>query len=200
MKARDTLLAVVLLALLAPAASAQTASIDPVPPNFRVLVIVRPAITASFDTLVLEYFDLRTRLEEGLPALHVTDNPGENIAIRRELASRIRRARAGALRGDIFTPAISGEFKRVLLIEMSPGALAAIMDDNPGALSPSINASYPSGKPRSTMPGLILAVLPGLPDGLEYRFLGHHLILHDTRANVILDRIPCAIECIEVVD
>jgi hypothetical protein len=201
MRLRDTLLAVVLLAFLAPVASAQTASTDPVPPNFRVLVIVRSEITASFDALVLKYVDLRTMLEEGLPALHVTDNPAENIAIQRELARRIRRARDRAVRGDIFTPAISGEFRRILFIEMNPGALAAIMDDNPGALSsPAINASYPSGMPRATMPGLILAVLPGLPDGLEYRFLGHHLILHDTRANVILDRISCAIACLEVVD
>ena len=50
------------------------------------------------------------------------------------------------------------------------------------------------------MPGAILAVLTALPDGIEYRFLGHDLILHDTRANVILDRISCAIECVEVVD
>jgi hypothetical protein len=92
MRLRDTLLAVVLLAFLAPVASAQTASTDPVPPNFRVLVIVRSEITASFDALVLKYVDLRTMLEEGLPALHVTDNPAENIAIQRELARRIRRA------------------------------------------------------------------------------------------------------------
>jgi hypothetical protein len=33
-----------------------------------------------------------------------------------------------------------------------------------------------------------------------FRFLGRDLILHDTRANVILDRISCVIECVEVVD
>jgi hypothetical protein len=29
----------------------------------------------------------------------------------------------------------------------------------------------------------------------NYRFVSRQLILHDTRANVILDRIPDAIEC-----
>ena len=43
------------------------------------------------------------------------------------------------------------------------------------------------------MPINILAALPKLPDDIEYRFLGRHLVLHDTRANMILDRIPCAV-------
>jgi hypothetical protein len=45
------------------------------------------------------------------------------------------------------------------------------------------------------VPGTILAALPALPDDVEYRFLGRHLILLDVRAGVILDRIPYAIRC-----
>jgi hypothetical protein len=44
------------------------------------------------------------------------------------------------------------------------------------------------------VPPNILAVLPRLPDDIPYRFFGRHLILLDTRANLILDRMPCAIE------
>ena len=47
------------------------------------------------------------------------------------------------------------------------------------------------------MPGTFLLVLPVLPGGLEYRFLGPHLILHDTKANVILDIMSCAIACLD---
>ena len=83
------------------------------------------------------------------------------------------------------------------MLEMTPQTLEAILDDNPGQFSHRINGDYPKRRPLSTMPGTFLAVLPALPDGLEYRFLGHQLILHDTRANVILDRMPCAIECVE---
>jgi hypothetical protein len=53
------------------------------------------------------------------------------------------------------------------------------------------------GTPFSTVPGTILAALPTLPDGVEYRFLGRHLILFDVRAGVILDRIPYAIQCVD---
>jgi hypothetical protein len=38
-----------------------------------------------------------------------------------------------------------------------------------------------------------LALLPDLPDGVEYRFVGTHLILRDARANLIIDHIPNAI-------
>jgi hypothetical protein len=197
MKLRETALSVVLLASVATFTSAQSPRDDPATPRFTELVVVRPIVRATFDALVLDYFALRTTLEEGLPAQRVTDNPAENIEIQLTLARRIRRARAGALSGDIFTPAISTEFRRILMLEMTPQTLEAILDDNPGQFSHRINGDYPKRRPLATMPGTFLAVLPALPDGLEYRFLGHQLILHDTRANVILDRMPCAIECVK---
>jgi hypothetical protein len=110
-------------------------------------------------------------------------------------------ARAGAKQGDIFTPSISVEFKKVLILQMDSNTWAAIMDDNPGEFSNEINSTYKEGKPLSTVPPNILAVLPRLPDDIQYRFLGRHLILLDTRASVILDRIPFAIrslDCVEV--
>ena len=197
MKSRNVLLSVVLFGCATSIASAQSPRDDPATPRFTELVIVRPILRADFDARVLGYFDLRTSLEEGLPAQHVTDNPAVNIAIQRTLARRIRRARAGAPRGAIFTPAISVEFRRILLIETTPETRATIMDDNPGQFSHRINGDYPQRRTLSTMPGTFLAVLPVLPDGLEYRFLGPNLILHDTRANVILDAMSCAIACID---
>jgi hypothetical protein len=73
--------------------------------------------------------------------------------------------------------------------------MAAIMDENPGDLSRRINRAYPTGQPLASMPARILAALPRLPDDLQYRFLGRALILIDTRTNLILDRMPCAIGC-----
>jgi hypothetical protein len=103
-------------------------------------------------------------------------------------------ARAGAKQGDMFTPTISVEFRKELTLEMDANTWAAIMDDNPGQFSNRINGTYPEEKPLSTVPPNILAVLPRLPDDIQYRFLGRHLILLDTRANVFLDRIPFAIQ------
>ena len=147
---------------------------------------------------VWDYSELRSELEKGLPPLTVTDDPAEIRRAVRALAKRIRVARAGAKQGDMFTPTISVEFRRALTVEMDADTWAAIMDDNPGELSNQINGTYPEGKPLSTVPPNILAVLPRLPDDIQYRFLGRHLILVDTRANVILDRIRHAIDCPEV--
>ena len=195
MKPRNALLAIVLFAGVTSTAAAQTPLDDPATPHFTELVIVRPMVRADFDARVLDYFDLRTALEDGLPAQHVTDNPAENIELQRKLARRIRHARAGAKRGAIFTPEISVEFRRILLIETTPEVLATIRDDNPGRFSHRVNGDYPKRRPLSTMPGVFLLLLPVLPDGVEYRFLGPHLILHDTRANLILDTMVCAIAC-----
>src|SRR6187399_205798 len=195
MRSRNTLPVSVLFGCVASIAAAQTPPEDPATPHFTELVIVRPMVRADFDARVLDYFDLRTALEDGLPAQHVTDNPAENIEIQRTLARRIRHARAGARRGAIFTPAISAEFRRILLIETTPEILATVRDDNPGRFSHRINGDYPKRRPLSTMPGVFLLLLPVLPDGVEYRFLGPDLILHDTRANLILDTMFCAIAC-----
>jgi hypothetical protein len=150
---------------------------------------------ADFSEPVSNYVELRSSLEKGLPVLTVTDDPGEILIAQRALANRIRVARAGARQGDIFTPTISAEFRNVLLAETNPGTMAAIMDDNPGHVSRRINRAYPTGKPLASMPAGMLAVLPRLPDDFQYRFLGRALILIDTRTNLILDRMPCAIGC-----
>ena len=39
----------------------------------------------------------------------------------------------------------------------------------------------------------LLASLPPLPEEIEYRFVGKHLILRDAKANLIIDYIPNAI-------
>jgi hypothetical protein len=183
-----------LAVLLASAGIAQTLSTPQADqPTFR--VEVRGYIAADFAERVQNYFDLRTKLEEGLPPLRVTEDVAEIRRAQRALARRIQAARHGAHEGDIFSPAVSVEFKEVLALEMNAKTWAVIMDDNPGELSNEINGLYPEGKPLSTVPGTILAVLPELADDVEYRFLGRHLILLDIRANVILDRIPYAIRC-----
>ena len=182
-----------LAVLLASAGIAQTL---PTPsaegqPIFRVQVW--GDISADFSKRVQSYFELRSRLQEGLPPFRVTSDVAEIRRAQLALAREIQAARHGAKEGDIFSPAISVEFKDALALEMNAKVWAVIMDDNPGEFSHDINGIYPDGKPYSTVPGTILAVLPALPDAVEYRFLGRHLILLDTLANVILDRIPYAI-------
>ena len=159
--------------------------------NVEVLGSTLSDFTATMDT----YAALRQSLQEGLPTLTLTDNPGEIRDTERLLAARIRRARAGAGRGQIFTEEIRRGFKQLLRKAANQGLCEAVYDDNPGEFQYPINGEYPKNKPLSTVPPSILKVLPRLPEEVWYRFLGRDLILHDSRANVILDRIDDAIRC-----
>lgn len=136
-----------------------------------------------FNAQVQAYVDLRGGLEQGL-------SPSA-------LATKIRAARATARQGDIFTDAISVEVKKALVLQMNAHVWKVIMDDNPGEIASQVNGVYPDGKPLATTPPNILAVLPPLPADIEYRFVERHLILLDTRAMVIVDRIPYAIRFAE---
>jgi hypothetical protein len=55
-----------------------------------------------------------------------------------------------------------------------------------------VNASYPP-VPLQSMPPSLLANLPRLPAGLDYRIVGRSLVLRDVQANLILDFIPKAL-------
>ena len=166
---------------------------DPDIPVFRVQIW--GDVLTDFNTRVQSYFNLRSEMEKGLPAVTATDDPAEIRKAVLALAERIRVARAGARQGDIFTPTISDEFKKALVREMSASTWVDVMDDNPGEFRAEINGSYPETKTLSTVPPNILAALPGLPQDIQYRFLGRHLILFDVRASVIIDSIPFAIRC-----
>lgn len=150
---------------------------------------------AEFSTKMDAYAELRRQLEKGLPPLTVTDDPREIQRAERLLAQRIRKARAGAGRGDIFTADIRRGFRQLLQPVTTPAICASIKDDNPGEFEYPINSEYPKDLPLSTVPAALLAVLPRLPADVFYRFLDRDLILHDARANVILDRIDNAIRC-----
>ncbi len=184
--------ALLALALGAPPPAAQSATTGQVP-DFK--VEIWGSVLVDFGARMTEYAELRRTLAEGLPALVVTDDPVEILRAETGLASRIRRARAGAKRGDIFTRPIRDAFKRALAGALTAGICEAIGDDNPGEFFYDVNGTYPKNRPVSTVPPSVLAALPRLPDDVMYRFLDRDLILHDTRANIILDRIDDAFRC-----
>lgn len=159
--------------------------------NVEVIGSTIAAFTAKMDA----YAALREKMQHGLPALRVTDRPNEIREAERALAARIREARAGARRGDIFTDDIRKAFRQLMRRAANEGLCEAIRDDNPGEFGYDVNDAYPKDRPLSTVPPSIIAVLPLLPADVWYRFLGRDLILHDSRANIILDRIDDAIPC-----
>jgi hypothetical protein len=147
----------------------------------------------DFATRVEKYVELRASLESGLPVLTGADDPVLVRNVELALADRMRKARGRARQGDIFTPEAAATFRAILRDAIDAATWKALMDEDPGVFPHQVNNSYPKSRPLSTMPASLLARLPRLPDGLQYRFVGSDLILHDTKSNLIVDRLPEAI-------
>lgn len=154
------------------------------------------AVLADFSKRVNAYAELRKRAEKGAAQLERHLDPAKIEAERLALAAKIRTARAGAKVGDIFTVELRPVIKRLLSPQLkgAEGAQnkAAIKDDNPGAMTLKVNQPYPKAQPLASVPPDVLRVLPALPEDIEYRFVGKHLILYDNRSGLIVDYIPNA--------
>ena len=124
------------------------------------------------------------------------------LAAQKALARAIAAKRAKAKPGDIFRPEVQPLFRRLIAEQLQgPDALdarKAVLEGNPGRTKESVpvvvrvNAVYPPGAPRSTVPPSLLLTLPPLPACLHYRFVGRDLVLVDSVAQLIVDVLPAA--------
>jgi hypothetical protein len=166
---------------------------EPEPPLFRVQIWGDAA--AVFGAQIRSYASLREELERELPPLQVTDDVAALLGRTRALAEHVRQARARAKPGDIFTPEVRQAFTKALRGHADAATCAAVLDENPGTLAVPINGRYPTHEPLSTMPPDVLATLPPLPVDIEYRFAGRDLMLFDTRAGIVIDRMRSDFPC-----
>ena len=149
-------------------------------------------VLADFNNRVKGYLALRDKVDGAAPPLQQTKDPAKIEAAQKTLAAVIRNARTGAKPGDIFAPEIEKKFRALLGPEVKGAAgaqaKAEILDEKP-MVELKVNSEYPSKEPLSTVPPTVLQALPPLPKdaGLEYRFVRKHMILLDTRANLIID-------------
>lgn len=151
-------------------------------------------LVAAFTERVQAYDKLRKDVAKDSPPLKETTNPAEIANAEKALAAKIRVARAKAQRGDIFTPATEAMFRRLIRPPMVTGPDAkenkAIVKEDapkPGEVPFKINGEYPKEAPQSTVPPDVLTALPPLPEELQYRIVGKHLILLCVRGNLIVD-------------
>ena len=149
---------------------------------------------ADFVAKVEAYNKLRSDLAKDTPKLKETIDPATIGVAEKTLAAKIRAARANAKRGDIFTPATEAQFRRLLRPQVTGGPDAAdnkaiIKDDapEPKEVPFKVNGEYPKEAPLSTVPPDVLKALPPLPENLQYRFVGRHLLLYCMPGNLIVD-------------
>ena len=153
------------------------------------------AIGAEFEERVADYMKIHEKAQVGLVAPKSTESPVQISEFQHQLAARIRALRPNGKQGDIFTPAITGVFHRLVAIAMhgSDGARIRTSFERAEPIEGvhlDVNQAYPDGMPLQSMPPSLLLNLPKLPKELEYRFVGRELILRDIAANLIVDVIP----------
>jgi hypothetical protein len=153
-----------------------------------------------FEQSVRDYMTVRHAVDRSLPALDVS---GDTRAIEQAVemrAAAIRRARAGARAGDVFTADVGELFRtRIRQALEGHGHLAADLlrqtfEESEGWEPPPVVNGRFSWKSASATPGCVLAVLPALPEELQFRFVGSDLGLVDIGANLIIDVLPDALE------
>jgi hypothetical protein len=166
-------------------------------PVFSQKVNADSALIQDFENRVKDYLKLQQQVDAALTALKPTVSSGAISRHEHELAEGIRKARAGAVQGSIFTPQIAAEFRRLITITMQGADARHIRESlehaEPVSLSLRVGDPWPPGVPLQSTPPTLLMNLPPLDKGLEYRVLADSLALHDTRANLIVDFVPNAI-------
>jgi hypothetical protein len=134
-------------------------------------------------------------LAEGLPKIGDKATPEQIDEHKKRLAELVQKTRANAKPGDILGP---GAFEVVSAVRSETAGTkgrdarsTVLGEGNPAeegkAFTPKINVPYPEDVPRSTVPPDLLARLPELPEGLEFRFVGRTLILYDVETDLIVD-------------
>lgn len=171
-----------------PATPVQKATASPASPDSAVL--------ADFYARLDQYVELQRALAERSPDLEETDKPADILTAQNVLAAKVRAVRKNARQGDIFTPQVAAMFRRLMYPELKGAegreTRGNILDE-PASAPLRVNAKYPSTQPLPTVPPNVLASLPQLPEDVEYRIVGRHLILRDVDADIIVDYIPNAI-------
>jgi len=141
------------------------------------------------------YSELHNQLESRLPPLPAQPAPAEVHQHVNALADLIASARRQAKQGDIFVseiePLIRQRAQTVFASVQGGQDKAAIRDEqSERSLEARVNQRYPEHVPVSTVTASVLVTLPLLPEVLQYRFLGRHLILIDVGARLIVDYLP----------
>ena len=180
-----------------PAPPATSESPSSAPATERLVGPLTPADAQALATMndrLRQYVDLHTKIERSLPRLPKEATPQQIDKHQRAMERLMRRARATARPGDIFTPEARPVIKRLLAsVFAGPDGKqlrASIMDESqaaPSAAKLTVNGRYPDDVPLTTVPPQVLQTLPELTENLEYRFIGDSIILLDVHAHVIAD-------------
>jgi hypothetical protein len=185
------LLGVVVIACTAGVLDAQgrATSAPPAPPKGD----AQGAALQEFQNRLNGYVELRTKLAHDLRPLKPTANAAELTARQDSLAAAIRQTRKNARMGDLIPAPVADVLRRTIQNDFksrSPETRKAAVSEVTDGIIPVINRPFPARAALPTIPPLLLAKLPLLPDNLQYRFLDRHLVILDGDTELIIDYVP----------
>jgi hypothetical protein len=137
------------------------------------------------------YVAQRRRIAADLPPLEPSADPEQIKARARAFRAALLAARATARQGDIIDPDAAEELRR--LLREVPPSTRTVIDERRPRVTPAVNAAYPDTEPIETMLPAMLERLPPLPDELQFRMVGHTLVLLDWQSRIIVDLVPDAL-------
>jgi hypothetical protein len=144
----------------------------------------------GFKERVGAYVKVHHEAESKVPKLVETSDPAKVASREAALGAMIKSLRPTAKEGDVF----GAEFRPILEKEVrqdfrlrSAADRKALIQELPAKTKIAVNMTYPSELPLATFPARLLSKLPDLPPELEYRIVGHHIVLRDVTANVVVD-------------
>ena len=176
-----------------PAANASTpAPVPSAPPaaDGQTTVNAQGSAALAFQKGIEAYLKIHNEAEGKVPNLKNTDDPQKISDREKALAQMIMTLRAGAQPGEIFVPEYQPYFVKIVqddFKQRNARDRKAIVAELPANMKVDVNTVYPTTIPLATFPPALLRKLPDLPPELEYRIVGHSLILRDVKANLIVD-------------
>lgn len=144
----------------------------------------------DFQKRLQAYLDLREALSDKVKPLSPTPDSVELTARQEALAAAMKSARKSARQGDLVPAPIARRIAATVAEDRkrrAPAAKSATLEEVPALPRPAINRTYPPDVALPTVPPLLLAQLPKLPDNLQYRFYGRHVVLLDGDLQIIVD-------------
>lgn len=161
------------------------------------LLVEPQAAFLDFEQRLQQYVGLHRMLEKDTPPQIVTPDPARILAAADALADAIVAARPDARQGDIFTPPIARAFRERILLGLAGLGSERFLEElyessDYRRLRATIHARDPDHRLPRGLPPQLLAMLPELPDEVEYRVVGRDLALWDTHAEMIIDFIANA--------
>jgi hypothetical protein len=147
---------------------------------------------AGFQERLQKYLELREQMADKLKPLAQTSNAAELTTRQESVAAALRDVRKNAKPGDLIPTRVAGQIRTIVAAYFRGKDAAtkrAVFEEVPEHLRPAINKTMPDTAALATVPPGLLNNLPRLPDNLQYRFVGRHIVLLDGDTRLIMDYI-----------